>query len=303
MSSKLALKNDLDAIEHAPKLAASTRAQYTKAARNYLATGARLSDARALAAYAQGLKPSSRSFLKAAIRLLTMGLADDLKAGATPENLPQVQAALYRIEALQKAVQVQAVEGEKAHIWLSQAQVKALMVACEDGIVGLRDWVVMGLLVGAGLRREELATLRFDDLKELPTRKNGMRTVINVHGKGAKDRVIPISKVLAGKIREWQAICGDGLIARSLGRKCELGSSLSAIGEFNIVRKRGKMIGVDELDPHDLRRTYAQLGYEAGVPLTQISKLLGHESVSTTQRYLNLDLDIETTVSDFIPLA
>lgn len=302
MSTKLAIKNDLQAIETA-QLAATTKAQYKKAVRNYLATGAKLTDAKALSEYAQGLKPSSRSFLKAAIRLLTIGLAKDFKSSATPENVPQVQAALFRLEALQDAVQVQAVKGEKAHTWLSQAQVKALMSSCADGVQGLRDWVVLGLLVGGGLRRDELAALRFEDLKELPTKNGKMRTVITAHGKGAKDRVIPISAVLAYKIREWQAVCGDGLIARSLGRKCELGSSLSAIGEFNIVRKRGRMINVDKLDPHDLRRTYAQLGYEAGVPITQISKLLGHETLATTQRYLNLDLDIESTVSDFIPLA
>jgi integrase len=56
------------------------------------------------------------------------------------------------------------------------------------------------------------------------------------------------------------------------------------------------------LAPPDLRRMYAQLGYEAGVPVTQISRLLGHASVATTQRYLNLDLDLKTTVSDFVPL-
>jgi integrase len=57
-----------------------------------------------------------------------------------------------------------------------------------------------------------------------------------------------------------------------------------------------------ELDPHDLRRTFEQIGYEASVPITQISKQLGHSSIITTQRYLNMDLDLVTTISDFIPL-
>jgi integrase len=109
-------------------------------------------------------------------------------------------------------------------------------------------------------------------------------------------------------IHDWHSAAGDGLIACSLGRKCEMGESLSAIGLLGIVRKHGAMIGVNELDPDILRRTYAQLGYDAGVPITQISKLFGHSSIATIQRYLNLDLnldldlDIELTVSDFIPL-
>ena len=62
------------------------------------------------------------------------------------------------------------------------------------------------------------------------------------------------------------------------------------------------MIGLPELAAHDLRRSYAQIGYDAGIPITQIGRLLGHSSVETTQRYLNLDLDLEVTASDFVPL-
>ena len=68
------------------------------------------------------------------------------------------------------------------------------------------------------------------------------------------------------------------------------------------MRQHGALIEIRELAAHDLRRTHAQLGFEAGVPITQVSRLLGHSSVETTQRYLNLDVDLEVTVSDFIPL-
>ncbi len=77
---------------------------------------------------------------------------------------------------------------------------------------------------------------------------------------------------------------------------------LSLFKQMQKFRGAGQAIGKNELAPHDLRRTYAQLGYEAGIPITQISKLLGHASVATTQRYLNLDLDLNTTISDFIPV-
>jgi len=295
----------LAAIDRA-SLADSTKAQYKKALGRYLDTGAGLTDAGALVAYAEGLPKSSKAFLKAAVRLVTEGLAGAIKANVTPENLDQAQAALLRIEALQEAVKVKAAKGQKSHTWLSQREVKALLAACGNGIVGQRDRVILGLLVAAGLRRAEAAALRFEHIKLQPVGER-FRAVLDVKGKGAKDRVIPISDKLADMLDKWRAVVGDGYICRSLGMDREPGDSISEVGIFDVVRRRGRLVGFDgdrrpELAAHDLRRTYAQLGYEAGVSITQISRLLGHASVATTQRYLNLDLDLDTTVSDFIPL-
>src|SRR5512145_436447 len=287
---------------NAAKIAESTKAQYRKAIKNYLATGGSLVDAEALAAYAQGQKHSTRAFLKAAVRLVTSRTANALKSRATPENVSAVQASLYRLEALQSAIVVETHSGQKAHTWLSAAKVRELMATCGDDLAGQRDWIVLALLVGAGLRREELVALAFDAVTEQYQKSGKSRLVLNVTGKGAKDRVVPISEILAQQLLGWRSVVGSGLVARSLGRTCELGASISAIGIFDIVRKHGTMIGQPELAPHDLRRTFAQLGYDAGVPITQISILLGHANVATTQRYLNFDLNLESTASDFVPL-
>jgi len=108
---------------------------------------------------------------------------------------------------------------------------------------------------------------------------------------------------MATFLREWKEIVGSGRIARSLGRKKELGESMSGVAIFHLVNKYGKKIGLPDLAPHDSRRTFAQLGYEAGVPITQLSVLLGHSSIDVTQKYLNLELNLESTASDFIPLS
>jgi site-specific recombinase XerD len=290
-----------DAIERAG-LASTTKAQYAKAIKNYLATGASLLDASALAAYAQNQKQSTRAFLKSAVRLVTSQAAGVLKSSATPENVSAVTAGLYRLEALQDAISVQATKGSRAHTWLSQAQVKAMMRTCGDDLTGRRDWIVLALLVGAGLRREELVNLRFEDITEQYLPNGKARMVLSVRGKGAKDRVVPISDNLAEGLAAWKETVGGGLVARSLGMSKILGESLSAIGVFDIVQKHGEAIGRSELAPHDLRRTFAQLAYQAGVPITQISTLLGHANVATTQRYLDLQIDLEQTASDYIPL-
>ena len=59
----------------------------------------------------------------------------------------------------------------------------------------------------------------------------------------------------------------------------ETSASVAPARASAVLRKYGVKIGIPELAPHDLRRTFAQLGYEAGVPITQISILLGHSAL------------------------
>lgn len=292
----------LAVIDGNAKLAESTRRQYGKALQRFWqATGASITDTTALTEHAQGLSASSRSFLKAAIRKVTENAARDIKSNVTPETVNAATAALMRLEAIQDTIEVTTPKGQKAHVWLNQAQVRQLFAACGGDIVGRRDKIIIGLLVAAGLRREEAAGLRFEDIIEQPTKNGTLRTVLSVKGKGDKVRAVPISKGFAVALEAWRAVCGgSGYVARSLGMGRRLGDSISCASIFDIVRKRGRLIGFD-LAAHDLRRTYAQLGFSAGVPITQISVLLGHKDVATTQRYLNLKLDLEVTASDFVP--
>jgi len=285
-------------------LAASTKQKYCRAVEGYLATGASLTDADALAAHAAAVSASVRGNLKSALRLWIQAVKLKLKATATPEAAHQVQAALWRLEALEETIKVKPVEGQKSHTWLSQLEVKRLLATCNEAtLLGRRDQIVLGILTGAGLRREELAGLEFRDIQLLP-RAGRFRTVLNVRGKGAKDRTVPINDKLAAALDVWRATAGGaGRVARAISQQGELEKSISAVGIFKIVAKAGEAIGKPQLAPHDLRRTYAQLGYEAGIPITQISLLLGHANVATTQRYLRLDLKLDETISDFIPFA
>lgn len=293
---------DLTAIERA-NLQPSTKAKYRREIEAMYQAGVNPANHTDLQAYADGLKSSRRQFLKSALRIMTLDFEKVIKANAAPQNIAQTQAALLRLDAMRGAVQVKQHKGTKAHTWLSPKQVAKITALCDDTLEGKRDWIVLGLLLGAGLRREELVNLTFDAMKQQPMKNGRMRQVLEVTGKGNKTRVIPISEKLGKHLQEWHEIVGDGYIVRSLGRKQELGESMSAVAVFHLVNKYGKRIGIDELAPHDLRRTFAQLAYEAGVPITQISTLLGHSNVATTQRYLNLALDLESTASDFIPLS
>ena len=291
--------DNFEAILAKRNLAKTTRYRYGREIKLARAAGVNLLDATAVSTYAADLPSSRKMFLRAAVGLLADELSQVAKAQATPANVAEMQAVLWRAEALKESIQVQAMKGEQAHTWLNLAEVRSLLTGLTDEttIKGKRDRVVLGLLVGAGLRREELAGLTWEHVKQ-----QGERTVLSITGKGKKRRVIPIHDKLVDLLAEWATVVGHtGFIARSVTKGGEIGESISGQAILDIVDLYGLELGKDKLRPHDLRRTYARIGYDAGMDIGQISKLLGHASIATTQRYLGLQIDLKKTVSDFIP--
>lgn len=288
-------------------LAETTKEKYSRVVEAYLEAGYSMTDARGLAGFAEELSPSRRAHLKAAVKLWAQGMMHQVKAGATPDNIGAAQAAVMRFEAIQEAITVQAPEGQKAHTWLTDKEVKRMVSLPPANLKGQRDKLALSILAAAGLRREEAVNLQWTAVKLQPI-KGKLRTILQVQGKGAKNRVVPVSDALSALLDRWAGVTGgrQGYILRSVRYKNKewlLGERLSAVGLFNIVSHYGKVLGRPELAPHDLRRTYAQIGHEAGVPLEQISILLGHDSIETTRVYLNLNLDLAKTISDFVPIS
>ena len=280
---------DFSALDRAD-LQPSTRTKYRRALERFAA--ANVPDD-GLAEYAASLSTPEKAFLKAGLALISKDRAIALKAGATPGNVAAIQALLWRVEAMQGVIHVSAQKGEKVHTWLSPKQVKQItaLAAGENK----QDWIVLGLLLGAGLRREELVNLTFDCVKQLPD-NDRYRTVLEVRsGKGGKSRVVPIQTLLAERLSEWKAYT-EGAGADRIVR-------ISAVRVFQIVRKYGRKIKLPLLAPHDLRRTFAQLAHKRGVSIEEVSYLLGHASIKTTQRYLDLRLNVHISGSDFVPLS
>jgi len=149
----------------------------------------------------------------------------------------------------------------------------------------MRDRLAIGLIVAAGLRRKQAASLRFEDVTSLGAahrEKQNERTVLDVDGKGAKNRVVPINDRLAEAIVDWKFLVGpDGYVLRSLGRNKVPDESINTTALYDIVQKCGKLIGKPDLQPHGLRRTCAELGRRAGVTIEQISILLGHANITS----------------------
>lgn len=290
-------------------IAESTKVKYRAAWKHAIEKGINLTDPETVLAYSRTLSASESLFfsavMKAKLSTFETALKNEINPyNATPEQVAKMQAVLWKLDNLRKATPTKHEKGTKTHIWLSREQVEEITALPDLTTVrGLRDYIVLATLLGTGVRREEFTDLTFDDLKQQPT-KNGMRDVLSIqHGKGDKQRTIPISAKLARHLKEWKQLAGDGRIARAINKAGKINGSLSPEAVRVIVEKYGSLIGMPDLQPHDCRRTFARLGYDAGVRIEQISLTLGHEDIETTMEYLGIKLDIETAVSDFVPIS
>jgi integrase len=280
---------DLSALDRAD-LADGTRRNYKAAILLLIASNVNPMDYNQLIAYADSLVSSSaRSNLKSAYKIITDGYVT--RAKLSNGSVDSIQRFIWLCEELNKALTVTQPATKRTPHWLSQDQVNQITAAALQ--TSMRDYIVLAVLLGAGLRREELASLTFDDLAQIPT-PTGMQDVITVIGKGDKRRTIPINPLLAGNLREWQQITGGGRVARRIRKNGKMEESLSTDAIEDIVRKYGNVIGISDLEPHDCRRSYGRLMYYANDrDIMQVMRLLGHARVATTQRYIGVDIDLD----------
>lgn len=275
----------------------ATRRRYEQAIANYqAATNGRLSDVETLARYAATLTASQRGKLSAAVTFYAKQQVQRLKMAVTPQTAVETQAAIMRLEALQNVVKVKASKGNKAHNWLTLLEQEKLLGAVGADTKGQRDNVALRLLLGCGLRREEATSVTFSDIGSM-----GETAVLTVNGKGDKTRTIPLDERFHALLLAWREVAGAGYILRSVNRGGGIGSSLSDVGLFKLVRGYGRRIGKNKLAPHDMRRTFAENLRRHNIDLPTISNLLGHESVETTMRYLNMEIDLSVKPSAFLP--
>lgn len=159
---------------------------------------------------------------------------------------------------------------------LSPAEVLRLLDAVEPG----RDRVLLQVAYGCGLRLSELLHLQVADI-------DSARMVIHVRqGKGAKDRLVPLSLRLLEDLRAYWRMHRPRTWLFP-GHKPE-----RSITSSNVQRRFGRLVKQVGLrkhcSMHTLRHSYATHLLEAGVDLLTLKALLGHTSLQTTARYLHV---------------
>lgn len=147
-----------------------------------------------------------------------------------------------------------------------------------------RDAAILELLYSSGLRVSELTGLSIDDLD----RSGGM---VRVLGKGNKERVVPVGSAALEAIDTYLAergIC-SGSDPLFLGVR---GGRINRRTVADLVKRWSSAISAfRSVSPHTLRHTFATHLLEGGADLRSIQELLGHTSLSTTQKYTHVGLD------------
>lgn len=152
------------------------------------------------------------------------------------------------------------------------------------GFMVARDKAILELLYSSGIRVSELSGL---DMGDIDLREG----LVKVRGKGRKERIVPVGSKAIEAIRSY-------LVERMLLKKREKalflnrnGSRITERSIRRIVVKYARMVLIDgRIGPHTLRHTFATHLLQAGADLRTIQELLGHSSLSTTQKYTHLDV-------------
>ncbi len=236
----------------------------------------------------EALAPSTVNVRLSAIRKLVaearknglIGIEDAARLSEVP-NIPQ--------------------KGTRLGNWLTREQARELLaVPDRSTLKGKRDYVLLAMLVGCALRREELAALDVDTIQL----REGRWVLADLEGKGRRVHTVAIPAWVKQGINTWMTAAGveDGRLLRAVSKHGKVKESMSGWAVWSVVEQSAKEIGIERFGAHDLRRTCAKLCRKNGGNIEQIKFLLGHSSIQTTERYLGSEQEIEIAVNDNLGL-
>lgn len=147
-----------------------------------------------------------------------------------------------------------------------------------------RDYVMIALLYATGIRREELSMIKLSDLDQ-------KGATVTVTGKGNKVRVVPVGDVTLKDLQGYLSVRELMLSEKGTGSPYLFlnrdGERLSVRSIDRLVKRFAAAVGVN-LTPHALRHSFATHLLENGADLMLIKEILGHASLSTTQKYTHI---------------
>jgi integrase/recombinase XerC len=156
-----------------------------------------------------------------------------------------------------------------------------------DDAIAVRNQALCELLYASGIRVSELVSIDIDTV-DLNAR------LVRIMGKGKKERIVPIHQTCADLLKTWITVYRMDLLKDPLEKALfvgERGERLHVRVVRLILSRLGHELHINKnLSPHRLRHSYATHLLESGADLRSIQELLGHATISTTERYTDVDL-------------
>lgn len=228
-----------------------------------------------------GLEPRSAARKLSAIRMFLRYLNDTRKIAGDPgENVSGPRL------------------GRKLPEVLSPEEVERILTAAQKAqesskrekstALAARDWAMLEVIYGAGLRISELTGLRLGDLYLA----DGF---IRVIGKGDKERVVPLGEPAIRTLRRYIDTARSSLTTAKGGVRDIVflntrGAGLSRMGAWKIIRFYVQAAGIEShVTPHTFRHSFATHLLEGGADLRAVQEMLGHSSITTTEIYTHVD--------------
>lgn len=220
------------------------------------------------------LAPATINLRLAAVRRLTYEASDN--GLLSPERV----AGIRRVKGVKRF-------GHPVGNWLTVEESQRLVGAVRtDTLRSKRDAAMLGLLLGCGLRRSEVAGLEIERIQQ----RDGHWAVVDLVGKAGHVRTVPIPGWVKGAIDTWMGAANvrEGKLFRAIRKNGALwGTGVTQNVVWYVVKSCAKHAGIEKLAPHDLRRSCARLCHTAGGEIEQIQFLL----VIHPSRQLSVTLD------------
>jgi integrase len=196
---------------------------------------------------------------------------------------------LMSAEEYQRAADLASVTGSTipAGRAAKQNEIYKLMVTCQNDLTaaGARDAAMISLLYACGVRRDELAHLRFENYDHDPEAGEG---TLKILGKRNKERTVPVVNGAYDALADWLDVRGlePGALFYAINKGGRLKpGQMTNQAVYNILQKRIEQAGIKNLSPHDLRRTFISDLLDSGADIATVARLAGHSNVQTTMRY------------------
>ncbi len=212
---------------------------------------------------------------------------------------------LLSSEVAASVVQIHGVKRHGLRIgkWLTIQEAEQLMGApSATTLKGKRDRSILAILIGAGLRRKEVARLTVEHIQQ----REGRWIITDMLGKGGRIRSVPMPVFAKTALDAWlqAANLTSGRVFRAInkgGKISEKGIGGQAV--FEIVKEYSTQSGLTGITPHHLRRTFSRLAHNGKSSLEQIQLSLGHCQIATTTAYVGVQQDLNDAPCDHLGIG